>query len=189
MDRSVDRLSVVCKTLLDQRFLDMRQENEELRAESAWNKYGEEVLDKWMPSVNQVYIDEVCTCKSCFLSGRFEMARLDNIYRPYAIHGYDGLKESHECIIKKCLILQAEKLGLRVLQFSRDTYTSYVDPHQMDCHIVVVNAFGTWYIKYGAMLSVTNFHTNPDLEKIKSLFELCRDGNEFFSDGLKDYAE
>jgi hypothetical protein len=191
MNRSVDRLCLVSKLLLDQRVLDLRKENEDLRA---WNVYGPKELTLWMPSVNQVYMDEVCTCKSCFMQGRLDMGHLlkrpqHPSAHPFVRDGWNGLKEMEKCIIKKCLVLQVLGLGLRVLEQDISYPRATRDPTELDCHIVLMINGYEWRIAYGSRFSQTNFHMNPDLEKLKILFELCRDGNDFFRVGDVDYSD
>jgi hypothetical protein len=200
MDRSVDRLSVVSKIILDQRFLELKRENEVLRSDLAWCKYGPQQLELWMPSVN---MDEVCTCQACFDDGRLKKSHLDRIFQGVLLehHGYDGLAMSAECIVRKCLVMQAEALGLNVIQHDimSNPYV-YVDPRQLDCHIAILRRSSptglphpiltnSWYIAYGRMLPKENFHLNPAFKSIEKLFDLCEAGTEFFQIDGRDYAD
>jgi hypothetical protein len=194
MDHSVDRLSVVSKIMLDQRFLELKRENEVLRSDLEWCKYGPQQLELWLPSVN---MDEVCTCQACFDDGRLKMSHMDRIFQGMLLenHGYAGLPKSAECIVRKCLIMQAEALGLTVIQHDI-TSNPYVDadPRQLDCHIAILCRSAptrlphpphpiltnSWYIAYGRMLPKENFHLNPAFKSIEKLFDLCETGTEFF---------
>jgi hypothetical protein len=152
-----------------------------------------------MSSVNQVYTNEVCSCKSCFAQGRLKTMSLTyprthpNVH-PFVLYGFDGLKDMHSCIVKKCLIIQVRKLGLDILEHDmchpNTDQKTYQQGCDLDCHVVIMITDGyEWSIAYGARLPKTNFHSNPDLEKLKLLFEMCQDGAAFFVDGQVDYSD
>jgi hypothetical protein len=57
-----------------------------------------------------------------------------------------------------------------------------------NCHIVVIDrGEGLWEIEYGKKLAVDGFHRNNDIDKLKALFRLLSDGEEFFVMDGKNY--
>lgn len=63
------------------------------------------------------------------------------------------------------------------------------DPEDLDCHIVVVDKGCLWEVEYGSRLAaMTDFHNNPKLPDLKSLFALLEDEDFFKVDGENYYA-
>jgi len=57
-----------------------------------------------------------------------------------------------------------------------------------DCHVVVVDKpCGTWGVVYGRKLMDTGLFGNPDVDKLVALFELVKNGEEFFMVDGNDY--
>jgi hypothetical protein len=172
---------------------ELRLENERLRSELVWYDMGEEVLDQYLSKINKLYMSDVCYCKSCFLQGRLDMEGLDKKNgpdtNPYAIYGFDGLKDSKECIIRKCLILQSKHFGLTLMQLTEQEYEeSDFNSHRPPCHICIITRRQKWIAIYGDLLSEENIHINPDLKKIRKLLAILQDGDFFRMAGV-DYAE
>ena len=67
----IDRLALVSKVLLDQRFLDLRNEVESLKLELFWTKYHGGKFGKAIQCANK--FGPACACQDCTLRGRCNM--------------------------------------------------------------------------------------------------------------------
>jgi hypothetical protein len=107
-----------------------------------------------------------------------------------------SLPSLYHGLIKKCLLLHAEKLGFEVAnlhalsgRFVPDPDPNFfrksiraADPVPDSCHLIIWNNRDNsyWRVKYGPKL-YKDFHKNPMLEKLKDLFKILygADGEDF----------
>jgi hypothetical protein len=197
MDRALDRLAAASRVFFEQRIIDLRKENEELRAREAWNSFGLESLEKSLVYACHEYYPTACSCMSCWKAKRFdsEGSTMEEIMHDFI--KYSG----HECVVRKCLILHAQRCGLIVaVRKSPPFLHPDIDPKEWvkisqhfheetpDCHLQILeNEDGTWNLYYGPKFSRVRFHLNPDLNKLKKLFKIIDQDDEcddlFWFDG------
>ena len=204
--RAVDKLACVSRVMLDQRVLDLRKENEELQAKVSHHEYGPKALEERLALVNQANLGAVCHCYGCYCSKRFEAEDgMDYFPKSYLIRNIqvNDDERTRACLIKKCLLLQAKKLGFEVADLTAkgihlvcDGEDDHVvalmvdlpaDPVPASCHLIVWNNpySSYWKVEYGPKLSLKDFHKNPMLENLKALFNkmmIEENGNAFFEE-------
>jgi hypothetical protein len=184
---------------LEQTIIELKKENGMLLDRNAWLEYGPDAFNFMLAENNTTGTDIICTCEGCLVNKRFTQLDLVGLNETFG-HG----DEERECVLKKCIRIQCERLGL-VWQDCKemdvggsidsegtndiiDTDIKEEDPTTLDCHIVFVNGFHSWDVDYGKKFTMTGLHENPDLDKLKELFSTLSDGDdEFFQDGTTNY--
>jgi len=142
---------VVSKVLMDQRVIELRQENERLRLESFWRDHSLKKLDKrlrWANSVEK--IGPRCYCHDCLEVERFGR----NIaFKPW----FDRLLAQHEMTF---VTLESDDLR--------------PDCSLIDAHFVELD--GNWTGKdYGGKLRGAKSADDPELRKLRRLFGAVED--------------
>jgi hypothetical protein len=193
MDRSVDRLAFTSRVIFDQRIIDLRKENEELRAKDAWTRFGRDSLEKSITMSCSEIFPAPCSCPSCWKAKRFDTtADTKENMMSFFLCNTDT-----ECIIRKRLLAHAQAAGLTVAIRSMPTIQHTVDPNifveitrkfydeSPECHLeILVDDDGTWELQYGSKLTMPNFHQNPDLIKLQNLFETIEEPYGEFLTGV-----
>lgn len=193
MDPALDKLAAVSQVMFDQRILDLRAENEQLKCEVALLKYGTTALNHALAYANDTGLTEVCKCPGCFIAKRFSPVEPEelNVRFPSSDDA-----DKHPCILLKCLQHHCAQLGLSCMtqnlcnsdSDADDQPGKDPDPEDLDCHIVVVDKGCLWEVEYGRWLAATtDFHNNPELPNLKKLFELLEDDEDFFKVGSENY--
>lgn len=198
MSEQLDRLALVSGIMFEQRLLDMRKENEDLRHQLAMLRFSPATLNQSLNAVNDTGLTEVCKCLPCFYAKRFsdiDPEELGEIGARYSS------TQPMECILKKCLKFHLDRLGLTFQDFddarnNADDDCSDNDPRpdECDCHIVIENNGAFWTVDYGSRLCTTDFHRHPDLPALEALFTLLEEDGEdeggmFFRVGGVDYKQ
>lgn len=192
MDGSMDRLAMVSGVMFDQRLLDLRKENEDLRHQLAMLRFAPSTLNHLLAEVNDTGLTEVCNCLPCFFAKRFSQVDPEDLGEMGARHVNNPRTE---CILKKCLKFHMHRLGLTFQDFDDSSSSSEEDsddhprPEECDCHIVIEDNGTFWTVDYGAKLCTTNFHRHPDLPVLEALFNLISDGEDFFKIDGVDYRQ
>ena len=170
---------------------DLQRENEILKDKVTWLQFGPYSLNSALADNNTTGTDIICTCESCLVSKRF--TRLDLVLLNQAF-GLPGTEVNKVCVLKKCLKIQCQKLGLdcyetkEPVEGEHDEEDEEQNPELHDCHIVIVNRWLDWEVVYGTKLVVQGFDRNPALPKLVELFTILNDGDdEFFQDGDSNY--
>jgi hypothetical protein len=194
MDNSIDRLALVSGVIFDQRLLDMRKENEDLRHQLAMLRFAPSVLNLALAEANDTGLTEVCSCSACFLAKRFSQVDVEDLGEM----GARFLNDPNEaCILKRCLKYHMSRLGLTFVDQSKSPARSGEDSDSEDlpdassccCHIVITENLGFWDVEYGAKFCTPNFHRHPDLPALEALFDLIRDSIDFFKVDNVDYQQ
>lgn len=193
------RLATADKKMFDATVLALQRENAELRIQVTEFTYGAKALNRLLQEVNDTELTEVCRCEGCYIAKRFsEWTRADLTQR------LNKATRHEECILRKCLLWQCDKLGLthEVYRYDdaslNDSDLDDDDDSSMDgwarvgalkdCHIVVIDkGDGLWEVVYGRKLKETELAVNPETEKLQSLFELLEFGEDFFVVDGVDY--
>lgn len=192
MDGSLDRLALVSGVMFDQRLVDMRKENEDLRHQLAMLRFAPSALNQCLAEANDTGLTEVCSCLSCFFAKRFSQVDPEDL-------GEMGARfvknPQQECVLKKCLKFHISRLGLTFQDLDDSSSSSADDskdppnPDECDCHIVIEDNGAFWTVEYGAKLCTTNFHRHPDLPALEALFTLISNGEDFFKIDGVDYKQ
>ena len=157
----LDKLAVVSKVLMDQRVIELRQENERLRFESFWRDHSLKKLDKrlrWANSVEK--IGPRCYCQDCLEVERF--GRSIAFFRPWSgpcafKPWFDRLLAQHEMTF---VTLESDDLR--------------PDCSLIDAHFVELD--GNWTGKdYGGKLRGAKSADDPELRKLRRLFGAVED--------------
>ena len=148
----------------------------------AWFKYGPNALNAALAENNTTGTDVICTCYPCLTGKRFTQMDLELLNQAF---GGDDESEIRPCVLKKCLMIQCARFGLDCLEYDVDRSSAdEYRPFSLDCHIVIVNSFNEWGVKYGAKLNRIGFRTNPAMPGLMTLFDVLQLGDaEFFQDG------
>jgi len=160
---NIDKLVLVSKMLIDQRFLELKQENESLKLELFWKKYSVAKLQREMESWNLMGGPE-CKCIKCCGGGRAGDYELEDIqqrvcgFKPAfedfaAVHGLLSGNASHSA-------------DNRLPHMSNGTYGGVYD---IDAHIIQESHGLGW--SYGAKLWKAKSASDPELKKLVALFE------------------
>jgi len=149
----------------------------------AWLKYGPNALNAALAENNTTGTDVICTCYQCLAGKRFTQMDLELLNQAFG--GGDDVSEIRPCVLKKCLMIQCARFGLDCLEYDVDRSSAdEYRPFSLDCHIVIVNSFNEWGVKYGAKLNRIGFRTNPVMPGLMTLFDVLQLGDaEFFQDG------
>jgi hypothetical protein len=108
---SVDRLALVSKVLLDQRFLELKRENERLTLMLFWVDHGEGTLRKLMYYANNKSGGPRCRCRYCAWSER---------YRPMYSHGHEEYNK--ECRFVPWFEKTLQEHGLSFASSGKDSH-------------------------------------------------------------------
>ena len=171
--------------------LDLQRENEILKDKVAWLQFGPDALNAALANNNTTGTDIICTCESCLVNKRFTQLDLELLNQTF---GLPGTEVNNVCVLKKCLKIQCQKLGLdchetkEPVEGEHDEEDEEENPELHDCHIVIVNSWLDWEVVFGTKLVVQGFDRNPALIKLIELFTILNDGDdEFFQDGDTNY--
>jgi hypothetical protein len=168
---------------------------EELQDRIALLEYGPNALKQLLADHNSTGYTTICTCEACLICKRFASTDLEELI--------DTFKDCSErpCILKRCLKIQLDKLGLsyhchehdliRVDSDSNEEESSDQDDENPDdhddCHIIIETTGNYWEVLYGKKFGEERgFHSHPDMPKLKTLFSLLEsdeDCPQFFQDG------
>ena len=102
--QNIDRLALVSKVLLDQHFLDLRNEVESLKLEHFWTKHHGGKFSKAIQCANKY--GPACMCCDCTLSGRCNMQN----FFPNAQHQPGG----RLCLFMPWFDKRAARCGLTI---------------------------------------------------------------------------
>ncbi len=194
MDGAVDRLAAVSNLMFDQRLIDLRKENEDLRHQLAMIRWDPDGLNQALAAANDTGLTEVCNCSACFYGKRYSQIDPEDLGEM----GARFIKHADaECIVKRCLKYHLSRLGLTFMDLSRPCEKSDEDddtpedpnPSDYDCHVVIKNNLGFWDVGYGKKFCTTNFHRHPDLPVLEALFDLVLQCIDFFKVDGVDYAQ
>jgi len=114
-----------------------------LEAENAWNRLGSEALQRELDLVvNFRRLVPVCGCVACYGAHRWDTRTVYPAEIPDFFHSPDPTSLlTTPCIILRCLIFHAERLGLTVKSVNLDIpdVVESIDLFQIprDCHLVV----------------------------------------------------
>ena len=190
MNKSAVNLTCCSTVLYDKLIRDLHIENESLRDENFWNVYGPHILAKLLEKANSKIAPYVCNCHECFLSMRFNPAYSGDTPESIAAWFKNGQERPSDCIIKKCLVFHAQRLGLVV----QETTGWFALMDGVDAHIHIDKSESAWKPFYGTRFTPASLRSSPDLPKLVQLFELLdHEGDvtaEFFQiESVADYRQ
>ena len=159
----LDRLALVSRVLLDQRVLDLRKENEELRLALFWKDYSIKKLQKAMTKANAAQTGPRCGCTSCYHSGR------DNFWKvEYDKDMECKFKPWFEHLVQECEMVIGKKQDTNREINAHSTRDCLYPP---DCHIANLGR-GNWvFCSYGSWICNATRAEDPALLKLKLLFD------------------
>ena len=152
---------------MDARVAELRRENENLRLQLFWKDYNVQSLQEIMRTANNWHKSPKCDCLICAVSGRKdEEIETDNARACAFIPWFE------------------EKIDMCGLKFGYAFQDSTNHPHMsntlngvldVDCHFVKVGR-GDWLMfTYGKKLFRAQTVDDPELKKLKKLFQLLDD--------------
>jgi hypothetical protein len=161
----VEKAVFVCKLLLDQRVIELKNENERLKLQLFWKTYNPTHLKQLMAAGNQCTLGPKCGCMACCVTGRNpgnEEEVANNI--PWA------------CTFKPWFEQKITECGMTI-GHGTDGVTdgSLVDDHNplydVDCHFnsLARQDWGCW--SYGSKLWKAKSVDDPELKKLTTLFK------------------
>jgi len=164
---NIDKLVFVSKLLLDQRLIELKQENESLKLELFWRDYKFHKLQHQMKNWN-LYGGPKCKCNACCgqdLAGDYELEDIQERicgFKPAfesfaAVHGLTFGKASHP--IDECL----DECHTHI---SGDNCLFVYD---IDAHIIQIDNGSRW--TYGTKLWKAKSVSDPELKKLVVLFK------------------
>jgi hypothetical protein len=170
----VDRLALVCKVLLDQRFLELKRENERLILSLFWVDHSINTLKKLMCRANNRAGGPRCRCRCCTRTKR---------YYPNILDGYDDEGEDEACKFGPWFEKIVHEHGLSFAPSGRDDNPEpwFLDRESYpmadaDVHFLLfptphapLTSWRTWV--YGAKLWKAQTTQDPSLMKLTALFK------------------
>ena len=164
--RSIDRLATVSKVFMDARLLTLRRQNEELRLELFWTAHSVQKLQIAMKKANTGYERSIgCKCWKCSLAGIIDGTVVDRSKTCQFIPWF-------EAKIKQCDLIHEgmPPQHMHVTHVS-DSSGCVCD---VDSHFVESDVMGVFMYKftYGSKLWKAKSVDNPELKKLKKLFQL-----------------
>jgi len=174
---SVDRLALVCKVLLDARFLELKRENERLKLSLFWVDHSINTLKKLLGHANNRAGGPRCRCRCCMRTKRS---------RPSILDGYDDDVRDEKCLFGPWFERVLQEHGLSFAHFDdaspcdfdRELYPRpNVDVH---FHVVGHPQYTNWVVwMYGARLWRAQTTDDPELAKLRALFKTLGDDPEW----------
>ena len=165
-DRSLDRLALVSKIMLDERVIALRKENELLRLRLFWKDHCDSQLKKLMEQANESGPN--CNCLACGACGRVDPESRQ--FRPMG--STCTFKPWFENLVSGCdmtCITGVSRDMEQVVQHmscERGDWLYDVDAH---FHNLARDDWVAWV--YGAKLWKAQSADDPELLKLKRLFE------------------
>jgi len=164
-DRSLDRLALVSKIMLDERVVALRQENERLRLQLFWKDHGKSQLEEYMAQANQSGPN--CNCLACAVSGRMDPGNSQTL----PLGSECMFKPWFEDILVKCDMICVTgvpaEMEPAVQHMSCGNFVYDVDA---DFHHLTRDDWFVWL--YGAKLWKAQSVNDPEVLKLKRLFEV-----------------
>ena len=168
---AVDRLAMVSKILLDQRFLELKRENERLTLMLFWVDHGEDTLRKLMSYANNKPGGPRCRCRHCASAKR---------YRPMYSHGNEEYNK--ECMFGSWFEQKVQEHGLSFASTGKDSHFARDADRESGTmpaggvHFLLVPneqaPVASWYKwEYGAKLRDAQTTQDPGLLKLTALFQ------------------
>ena len=165
-DRSLDRLALVSKIMLDERVIALRKENELLRLQLFWKNHRKSELQKLMGEANQSRPN--CNCLSCAVSGRLDPESSQTLPRGAPC----TFKPWFENLLVGCDMTCVTGMGeeesvTQHMSCDCGNWVYNVDAH---FHNLARDDWVAWV--YGAKLWKAQSANDPELLKLKRLFEV-----------------
>ena len=171
---TVDKLALVSKIILDQRVLELRRENEELKLKLFWKDHSQLELKTAMANGNNFSPSAPkCTCLPCTVSGRLDAdVESDNTYDC-------RFKPWFEQKLNDCDMTVGHDASLRI---DHDLICPINGVIDCDCHLVNF-ARGDWvWVSYGKRVWAAKTTSDPELQKLQQLFSLLNEDESVNSD-------
>jgi hypothetical protein len=172
---NVDRIACIARILLDQRFLELRRENEHLKRQVEWAKYCPDALERLLCIANTYderggVVPGSCTCYACFRGLRFD-PRDGWSWDHQELAVFELVPTYRQCLVKQRLKEQAKCLGLSIAVVDRGSDDPRIPEMgrggERDVHIEIHEYLhGDWRILYGKRLHAQA----DDLPLLKGLF-------------------
>jgi hypothetical protein len=151
-------LALASKVLYEREILELRTENERLKLSLFWKTYGPEQLYTAMQDAN-AHITQ-CKCFMCAVSGRYDLET--NICACSFVPWFE--KQLAKCGLESATIDDQSKHFQHESMLAWDIDTHFVHDGGLDDH---------WLqFSYGSKLHRATSIENPELQKLKRLFEL-----------------
>jgi hypothetical protein len=163
----VERLSLVAKSLMDMRLLELKRENEKLKLKLFWKTHNPSMLKKAMAVANMVEGGPRCACLACIVGGRCVDGTRGFAPYPFAYMYDEQLVISPRdwchwrCQFKPWFEDKIREAGMSVrVEALRDDGQHFSNPGSADWNTFV----------YGSRLCNASSVENEDLVKLKQLF-------------------
>jgi len=156
----LDKLALVSRLILDQRVIDLRRENEELKMKLFWKDYSVCDLEKVMRCGNIfAHSAPKCNCAECSWAERMDIRMVEDK------HANCTFKPWFEMKIKEC----GMTVGYDCSGLIKNHESRLAGVYEADCHFVSVT--GDWNcFSYGRKLWGAQTTADPELQKLRELF-------------------
>lgn len=163
-DRSLDRLALVSKLILDERVVALRKENELLQLQLFWKDHSKSKLKKLMKKANRSGGNApLCNCNSCTFAGRSVQTgqASECSFKPWFEKLLAACKLTHVTGVS----IGMEPVGTHM---SCDCGNLVFDA---DAHFHHITEADWWMWMYGAKLWKARSVNDPELGKLMMLFK------------------
>jgi hypothetical protein len=166
-EESVDRLSVVCRLLMDERVSGLRREVEELRLKLFWKDHSVQKLNEAMAEANHAWDNSPkCDCCNCLVAGRTDDDWVADDSKPCKfVPWFDEMFTVSGLTYGYVLDTSSHSDHIS------DSWNSVWDT---DSHIVKLHTMsGDWSaFTYGSRLWKAKTVKDTELKKLEKLFQL-----------------
>jgi hypothetical protein len=162
--QGVEKVVFVCKLLLDQRVIELKRENEQLKLKLFWKTYNPTHLKGWMAEGNQCSLGPKCGWLVCCVSGRASDEEVAN-------------RGTFTCTFKPWFEQKITECGMTI-GCGTDGVTdgSHVDDYNslydVDCHFNSLARQDWLCWSYGSKLWKATSVNDPELKKLAALFKV-----------------
>jgi hypothetical protein len=170
--QGVEKAVFVCKLLLDQRIIELKNENESLKLQLFWKNHNPTLLKNAMAAGNQSELGPKCGCSACSVSGRAYEGDVEHNVLPWT------------CTFKPWFEEKIRECGMTI-GHGLDGFVdgSIVDDHNplydVDCHFnnLAREDWVCW--SYGSKIWKVKSASDAELQKLVDLFKVLDPDKEF----------
>jgi hypothetical protein len=185
--KSLDRLALVSKNIMDVRVLGPRKQIEILR-QRIRKAFDEINIEEALGSANITeFPGGYCVCSSCLFKKRVQFDNWGDLVNCVRRGVFENRDNDTPCKLRLCFVRSALKCGLDLLEcdvshlIGVDQIPFLESEKSKDCHFVITTDAVWWSIHLGSKLSKLNID-EKDFEKMYQFMAMLDNGFEFLSD-------
>jgi hypothetical protein len=164
-----DKLITVSKLFADQRVSELLAENQELKLKLFWRDYGVTNLQEAMQYANQKVGGQDCSCLACAVSGRKDT---DTVSAGFACK----FEPYFRALLQECGLESLNAGPMAAIEHISNNSGNFV--YDSDTHLIRVGRDDWVHFTYGSRLWKATTVCDPELVKLRTLFDKLNEDNE-----------